>query len=118
MWTHTLRVTDNDPIQSLVAHSALLRFAGKCARIRQSVLAQDKKHRSDNGGEEPMKSRVIFENQHYTACAMRDGSLIVTHKRKQGGKRLTGDKVAEWIDAITNALDASEANDLCRVFLQ
>jgi len=64
-----------------------------------------------------MKSRIIFQNQHYTACAMRDGSLVVSH-RKQGGKRLTGDQVPVWIDAIANALDASEANDLCRVFLQ
>ena len=64
------------------------------------------------------KSRVIFENQHYTACAMRDGSLVVTHKRKQGGKRLTGPQAVEWTDAIANALYASEANDLCRVFLQ
>ncbi len=63
------------------------------------------------------RSRIIFQNQHYTACAMRDGSLVVTHKRKQG-RRLTGPSVAEWIDAIATALDASEANDLCRVFLQ
>jgi hypothetical protein len=66
----------------------------------------------------PKTSRVVFENQHYSACHMRDGSLIVTHKRKQGGKRLTGPQALDWIAAIETALDASEANTLCRVFLQ
>jgi hypothetical protein len=64
-----------------------------------------------------MKSRVIFQNQHYTACHMRDGGLAVTHNRKQGGKRLTGASVAEWVTALETALDTAEANDLCRVFL-
>jgi hypothetical protein len=62
-------------------------------------------------------SSVIFENQHYAACTMRDGSLVITHKRKRGGKRLVGDQAPVWIEAIKTADDASEANDLCRVFL-
>jgi hypothetical protein len=65
-----------------------------------------------------INSRVIFQNQHYSACAMRDGSLVITHKRKRGGKRLIGDQAKIWINAIETATDASEANDLCRVFLQ
>lgn len=28
-----------------------------------------------------LASKIIFENQHYTTCHMKDGSLIVTHKR-------------------------------------
>jgi hypothetical protein len=65
-----------------------------------------------------VKSRVIFQNQHYTACHMRDGALVVTHNRKRGGRRLVGPQVAEWVAALETALDPSEANDLCRVFLQ
>lgn len=67
-----------------------------------------------------MTSQVIFENQHYTACAMGDGSLIVTHNHKrngQQGKRLIGTQAPVWIDAIRTALDTTEANDLCRAFL-
>lgn len=62
-------------------------------------------------------STIIFENQHYAACAMRDGSLVITHKRKRGGKQLVGDQAPIWIEAIKTAGNASEANDLCRAFL-
>ncbi len=67
-----------------------------------------------------MKSKVIFQNQHYTACHMRDGSLIVTHNRKQGGKRMAAGhpQLAEWLEALGQTLDAAEGNQLCRVFLQ
>lgn len=61
-----------------------------------------------------MTTSMIFDGQHYSACAMGDGSLVVTHKRKQGGKRLTGAYAATWIDAIKTAIDASEASALCR----
>jgi hypothetical protein len=55
-------------------------------------------------------SSVIFENQHYAACTMRDGSLVITHKRKRGGKRLVGDQAPVWIEAIKTADDASSAS--------
>jgi hypothetical protein len=67
-----------------------------------------------------MQSRVIFQNQHYTACALRDGSWTVESNRKCGyprGKRLTGADAATWIDAISAAIDAIEAHDLCRAIL-
>lgn len=35
-----------------------------------------------------MASTVIFENQHYVACAMRDGSLTVQNKRVGRGIRV------------------------------
>ncbi|CAA2141622.1 hypothetical protein [Hyphomicrobium sp. ghe19] len=63
-----------------------------------------------------MKPEVIFENQHYQACGWK-GSLIISHKRKRGGKQLVGDQAATWIDAIKTAMDRDEANALCRVFL-
>lgn len=67
-----------------------------------------------------MKSRVIFQNQHYTACALRDGSLTVESNRKHQfprGKRLDGPQVSEWIDAIERAPDPKEAHALCHAFL-
>lgn len=65
----------------------------------------------------PVRSRVIFENAHYTACAMRDGSLVVTRKCTLGGKRLIGPQAAEWINAIETALDSAEGAALCRAVL-
>jgi hypothetical protein len=62
-------------------------------------------------------SKIIFDNQHYTACELRDGSLVVTHKRKRGGVRLIGSEAAIWLDAIKTVLDASEGNALCRVIV-
>lgn len=64
-----------------------------------------------------MKPVIIFENQHYTACEW-NGGLIITHNRKRGGKHLVaGEQATIWIDAIKTALDRTEANTLCRVFL-
>lgn len=65
----------------------------------------------------PSQPAIIFKNQHYTACILRDGALVVTHNRKRGGKHLVGAHAATWIDAIVTALDKSEANDLCRTLL-
>lgn len=71
-----------------------------------------------------MKSVVIFENSHYVACAMRDGSLCVTGKRRKVGQpgyniRLIGDTAAYWIKRIrvAAAWDASEASALCRALM-
>ena len=63
------------------------------------------------------KTTVIFQNQHYTACKMRDGSLVVTRNNKQQGKRLVGPAALEWLDAIKTADDAREANALCRAIV-
>ena len=59
-------------------------------------------------------STVIFENGHYIASAMRDGSLIVQKKRTGKGYRLIGENAAVWIDSIRTAIDKSEAAALCR----
>ena len=64
-----------------------------------------------------IESRLLFQYQHYSASLMRDGALIVQHLHRGAGKRLIGPKVTEWADAIENALDPKEANDLCRGFL-
>lgn len=64
-----------------------------------------------------MTSEVIFKGRHYTACAMRDGSLIVTRNRKQGGIRLVGENAPHWIEHIRTAIDHSEAHMLCRALV-
>lgn len=66
------------------------------------------------------KSIIVFENQHYEACVMRDGALIVMHKHKQHGRqgvRVTSPEADKWIDAITTSMDKDEAREICRVIL-
>jgi hypothetical protein len=61
---------------------------------------------------------VIYKGRHYTACAMKDGSLIVTRnkplKNGQRGVRLVGEVASLWAYHIMEAIDGSEAHDLCR----
>ena len=69
------------------------------------------------------QATVIFKNQHYTACEIQAQdrlTLCVTHNHKRHGRQgvyLVGEQAAEWIDAIKTAMDASEANLLCRAVL-
>lgn len=60
------------------------------------------------------KSSVIYKGRHYTACAMKDGSLIVTRNGKQKGFQLIGDSASHWIDAIKTALDDKERAFICK----
>lgn len=63
------------------------------------------------------KTRLIFDGRHYSACVMPDQSLVVTRK-SGGGKRLVpGLHCDEWINAIETAVDAIEANAICRGLL-
>lgn len=64
-----------------------------------------------------MKPRIIFKGTHYTACAMKDGSLIVTSNRKQGGKCLKGPQAQEWIDAIEQEDDKDIQHELCKAVI-
>lgn len=64
-----------------------------------------------------MKSRIIYHGRHYTACAMRDGSLIVTRNGKQSGVHVEPDLATSWIDAIVTAVDQREAAAMCRAIL-
>lgn len=64
-----------------------------------------------------ISSNVIFTNQHYTACAMSDGSMIVTSNRIQKGTRLIGAAAVEWKLAIETAIDAYEASALCKALV-
>lgn len=67
-----------------------------------------------------MKTSVLFENAHYQACALPDGSLVVSRKRKRHGQRgirLIGGEAPKWIEALKTADDADEANALCRALV-
>lgn len=66
------------------------------------------------------KTIIIFKNQHYTACKMRDGSLVVTRNNKQQGRRVLPEGAKIWIDSINGAVlfgDTGEANALCRAIV-
>ena len=67
-----------------------------------------------NYGIRPATSRIIFKNAHYTACAMEDGSLVVTRNRAKGGVRLVGETAVIWIEHIETAIDSKEASALCK----
>jgi hypothetical protein len=73
-----------------------------------------------------MQSHIIFQNQHYTASAMRDGSLIVERNRVQrtgvGSRRgicLKGEQAAQWVASIQESAvhDKMEAHALCRALV-
>lgn len=59
------------------------------------------------------KSEIIYKGTHYTACAMKDGSLIVTKNRIQQGRRLVGENAQYWIEAIKTAIDNKERGFIC-----
>ncbi len=64
------------------------------------------------------KSKIIFKNRTYTACEMKDGSLIVTKNKTQEGRRLIGENAPHWIDSIKTAIDSKEAAVLCKAMFQ
>ena len=65
-----------------------------------------------------MKTKEIFRNCHYSACVMRDGSLVVTSNAVQKGICLApGETAEEWIHAIETAIDDGERHALCRALM-
>ena len=60
------------------------------------------------------QSRIIYKGRHYTACAMSDGSLIVTKNGQKQGRRLVGENAPSWIEAIETAMDNKERSFICR----
>ena len=64
------------------------------------------------------KSEIIFKSAQYTACEMKDGSLIVTKNKTQEGRRMYGESAPYWIDCIKNAIDVKEAHVLCRALFR
>lgn len=63
------------------------------------------------------KSRVIYKGAHYTACAMANGMLVITHNRKRGGRYVAAPESTKWIEAIETADDNAERHALCRAII-
>ncbi len=57
---------------------------------------------------------VLFQNAHYHACVLKDGSLVAQKKSTGKGYRLIGEDAPIWADFIRTAVDRSEASALCR----
>lgn len=62
--------------------------------------------------------KTLHTSRHYTAYQTKAG-LIVQSARKQEGTFLPADhpQFADYIDAITTAIDTAEADALCRALL-
>lgn len=69
----------------------------------------------------PIKSEVIYSGAHYTASAMRDGSLIIERRKalKNGNRGVVvpAHEAAIWIEHIRTADDAQEAHAYCRALI-
>jgi len=55
----------------------------------------------------------IFNNQHYNACILKNGALVISSNKKQKGKMILQPQAQEWIDAITQDQDCASA--ICKV---
>lgn len=55
----------------------------------------------------------------YAACVHPLAGLIIQSTRKAGGVRLAPDhpQYADWVEAFETAIDAQEADALCRALL-
>jgi hypothetical protein len=62
---------------------------------------------------------TLHTSRYYTAHHHSKAGLIIQSTRKTGGVRLAPDhpQYGEWVDAIKTAIDASEADALCRALL-
>lgn len=62
---------------------------------------------------------TIHQSANYAAHLMNNSGLIVESTRKQGGVQLRPDhpQFAEYVDAIRTAIDADEADALCKALL-
>lgn len=67
-----------------------------------------------------MKTKLIFQNQHYEVCAS-DSIFSVNSKTKQFGKYTVELKeIKEWTDAINDSLSKGYKNEvsaLCKSFI-
>ena len=66
-----------------------------------------------------MKSRVLFENRFYSVCLTRAGLSVQKRVSGRGVLIPSGHKsLAHWQEAFETALDAKEAHELAKGFLQ
>ena len=64
-------------------------------------------------------SYTIHQSAHYAAHLMNNSGLIIESTHKRGGVQLRPDhpQFAEYVDAIRTAIDADEADALCKALL-
>ena len=63
-------------------------------------------------------SRVLFNSSHYVATITRAGLIVQNHRTGTGCLLPTNHpQHAEYADAIETAIDADEANSLCRALM-
>lgn len=64
--------------------------------------------------------QTIHQSHRYTAHLHPRAGLIVQSTRKAGGVQMRPDhpQFAAYVDAIKTAIDASEADTLCKALLQ
>ena len=62
---------------------------------------------------------TIHQSQLYEAFVHPTAGLIVQSKRKTGGVNMRPDhpQYNDWVEAFTTAIDAVEADDLCKALL-
>ena len=67
-----------------------------------------------------MKTKLIFQNQHYEVCAS-DKIFSVNSTKKQFGKyTIEPKKIKEWTGAVKDSLEKgylNEVNALCKSFI-
>ena len=62
---------------------------------------------------------TLHESANYCAYLMNNSGLIVQSTRKSGGVQMRSDhpQFADYVDAFRTAIDASEADALCKALL-
>ena len=62
---------------------------------------------------------TLHTSNHYAAYLLNSSGLIVESTRKTGGVQMRPDhpQYAEYVDAFRTAIDAAEADALCRALL-
>lgn len=64
-------------------------------------------------------SREIYNSSHYSACVVRAGLVVQSH-RTGTGKLLpcSHPQYADYVDAIESAIDRAEGDALCRALMR
>lgn len=62
---------------------------------------------------------TIHQSAHYAAHLLNSSGLVIESTRKAGGVQLRPDhpQYADYVDALRTAIDAAEADALCRALL-
>jgi hypothetical protein len=62
---------------------------------------------------------TLHKSAHYAAHLLNNSGLVIESTRKSGGVQLRPDhpQYSEYVDAFRTAIDAAEADALCRALL-